>query len=262
MSLDALSETDREATLDLLTAIGDDEYLYGDRLSSWLTVAPTLEEDNVLTSIAQDEMGHARLWFELVADYRDTTVDDLAIYRGADRRRNSTLVERPYEDFADTVVRSVLYDHYERLLLEALEDGSHEELTGRAGVALEEEIFHREHVAEWLDVFGSLSETRDRDRVRDAVLSNLEHAGDLFSFPASDRLLDCGVLGRSPEALASQWRESVLPRLAGLPIGLDEAELIDALDADTPDGRAGAHTPALEAFIERIQPAEIEKLDR
>lgn len=261
MSLDTLSRTEREATLDLLTAIGDDEYLYGDRLSSWLTIAPTLEEDNVLTSIAQDEMGHARLWFELVADYRDTTVDDLAIYRAADRRRNSTLVERPHEDFADTVVRSFLYDHYERLLLEALEDGSHEELTGRAGVALDEEIFHREHVTEWLDVFGNLTEARDRERVRNAIVSNLEHAGDLFSVPDSGLLLDCGVLGRAPEDLASQWRETVFPRLARLSVGLDEADLIDALEADTPDGRTGTHTPALEEFVERIQPAEIERLD-
>jgi ring-1,2-phenylacetyl-CoA epoxidase subunit PaaC len=262
MSLDTLSQTEREATLDLLTAIGDDEYLYGDRLSSWLTIAPTLEEDNVLTSIAQDEMGHARLWFEIVADSRDITVDDLAIYRAAGRRRNSTLVERPYEDFADTVVRSFLYDHYERLLLEALEDGTHQTLTGRAGVALDEEIFHREHVTEWLDVFGTLTEARDRKRVRDAIISNLEHAGDLFSFPDSDRLLDCDVLGRAPEDLTSQWRETILPRLAGLSVGLDEEDLLDALEADTPDGRTGAHTPVLEEFVERIQPAQIEQLDQ
>lgn len=262
MSLDALSQIEREATLDLLTAIGDDEYLYGDRLSSWLTIAPTLEEDNVLTSIAQDEMGHARLWFELVADHRDISVDDLAISRAADRRRNSTLVERPYEDFADTIIRSFLYDHYERLLLEALEDGGHQTLIGRSGVALEEEIFHREHATEWLAVFGTLTEERDRKRVRDAIISNLEHAGGLFSFPESDRLLECDVLGRKPEDLARQWRETVFPGLAELSVGVDEEALLSALDADTPDGRTGTHTPALEEFIERIQPAKIEQLDQ
>lgn len=262
MSLDTLSETERDATLDALTAIGDDEYLYGDRLSSWLTIAPTLEEDNVLTSIAQDEMGHARLWFDLVTDYRETTVDDLAIYRAAGDRRNSTLVERPYDDFADTIVRSFLYDHYERLLLEAIEDGTHEELAGRASVALDEEIFHREHVAEWLDVFDTLTETRDRDRVRDAITSNLGHAGDLFAFPESAVLVDCGVLGRSPEELAAEWRESVLPRLAALPVGLDEDELAAALEADSVNGRTGEHTAALEEFVERIRPAEIERLDK
>ncbi len=111
-------------------------------------------------------------------------------------------------------------------------------------------------------MFGTLTEARDRKRVRDAIISNLEHAGDLFSFPDPDRLLDCDVLGPAPEDLTSQWRETILPRLAGLSVGLDEEDLVDALEADTPDGRTGAHTPVPEEFIERIQPAQIEQLDQ
>jgi ring-1,2-phenylacetyl-CoA epoxidase subunit PaaC len=261
MTLNDLPADQREAALAFLTAVGDDEYIYGDRLSSWLTVAPTLEEDNVLTSIAQDEMGHARLWFELVTDHRDTTVDDLAIFRAAERRRNSTLVERPYADFADTVVRSLLYDSAEQLLLEAIEDGDHEELAGRASVALDEEIFHREHVDEWLQVFATLETEADRDRVRAAVTSNLEHAGDLFAFPDAELLVDGGVLASPPSDLDARWRSTVLQRLAALPIGLDEDALRDRLDKTGPNGRNREHTDELAAYVDRIQPADIERLE-
>lgn len=261
MSLESLLDREREAVLDFLAALGDDEYIHGDRLSSWLTIAPTLEEDNVLTSIAQDEMGHARLWFEVVTDHRDVTVDELAIFRSADRRHNSTLVEREYDDFADTIVRSFLYDQYERLLLEAIEDGDRRQLADRAGVALNEEPFHREHVEEWLDVFGTLSREPDRDRLRRAVTSNLEHAGDLFAFPEADLLVESGTLARAPSALAEEWRGTVLPELAALPVDLTEAELADRLDTGEYDGRLGNHTADLEAFVETMQPAEIERLE-
>lgn len=261
MALDDLSDGDRDAVLDFLIAVGDDEYLHGDRLSSWLTIAPTLEEDNVLTSIAQDEMGHARLWFELVSEHRDASVDELAIARVPEDRRNSTLIERDYDDFADTVIRSFLYDRYEKLLLEAVEDGTHEELTGRAGVALGEEPFHREHADEWLAVFASLDRERDRDRVREAVASNLRHAADLFAFPGAEALVDCGALGRSPADIDAEWRKSVLPVLADLPIGLDDDELVEILDADERDGRAGEHTDELTALVDGMQPREIERLD-
>lgn len=261
MSLDTLSADDREIALEFLVAIGDDEFLHAERLRHWLAIAPTLEEDNVLTSLAQDELGHARLWYEIVAEHRDTNVDELSIYRPAADRRNTVLVEREHDGFADTIVRSFVYDHAEQRLLEAIEDCEHDELTSRAGVALNEEPFHREHAQRWLEVFGELDDQDDRDRVRSAVESTLEDAGDLFAFQNADRLVDVGVLGRPIEDVESGWREHVLSELAALPVGYNEGDLEDLLGTDGPNGRRGEHTPDLDALWEQMQPEEIERID-
>ena len=261
MALDDLPADDRAVVLDFLSAVGDDEFVHGERTKSWLTIAPTLEEDNVLTSLAQDEMGHARLWFDLLVESRDATIDDLTIFRPATERRNSTLVERPHADFADAIVRMFLYDEAEYLLLSSLAESAHEELAGRARVALNEEEFHREHVARWLDVFGAIERDEDRERIRRAVESNLAHAGDLFAFEGGAVLADSGVLGAPPASLESEWRATVLPRLAALPIGLDEDALRERLDGSAPNGRRGDHTDELLALTERMRPAEIERLE-
>jgi len=52
---------------DLLLSIADDELILGWRNSEWTGIAPFLEEDVAFSSIAQNEIGHARALYELVA---------------------------------------------------------------------------------------------------------------------------------------------------------------------------------------------------
>ena len=55
----------REALADLLLAMADDEFVLGFWDSEWTGIAPVLEEDVAFASLAQDEIGHARLLYEL-----------------------------------------------------------------------------------------------------------------------------------------------------------------------------------------------------
>ena len=50
-----------------LLEIADDELILGWRDSEWTGIAPLLEEDVAFSSIAQNEIGHARALYELVA---------------------------------------------------------------------------------------------------------------------------------------------------------------------------------------------------
>ena len=52
---------------DLLLALADDELILGWRNSEWTGIAPFLEEDVAFSSIAQNEIGHARALYELAA---------------------------------------------------------------------------------------------------------------------------------------------------------------------------------------------------
>lgn len=46
-----------------LLALADDELILGHRNSEWTGHAPILEEDIAFSNIAQDEMGHALIWY-------------------------------------------------------------------------------------------------------------------------------------------------------------------------------------------------------
>ncbi len=60
----------------------------GHRLSEWTGWVPHVEEDLAMSSIAQDEIGHARLLYEIAATIDGRDVDALAL--GRERRATAT----------------------------------------------------------------------------------------------------------------------------------------------------------------------------
>src|SRR5437762_4799446 len=60
----------------LLLELADDELIVGWRDSEWTGIAPTLEEDVAFSSIAQNEIGHARAAYELLGDDADALAFD------------------------------------------------------------------------------------------------------------------------------------------------------------------------------------------
>ena len=94
----------------LLLEIADDELILGWRDSEWTGIAPLLEEDVAFSSIAQNEIGHARALYELVARERGTTADELAFDRPPDEYRCAQIVELRLLDWAQTIARHYLYE--------------------------------------------------------------------------------------------------------------------------------------------------------
>ena len=107
MDPDSLPAADREALEALLLGLADDEFVLAERYTEWQVRAPTLESDLALANIAQDELGHARLWYDLLYELGHTE-EELLFERPAGEFRHSTLVEQPFPegDWADAVIRS------------------------------------------------------------------------------------------------------------------------------------------------------------
>src|ERR671925_104822 len=93
-----------------LLAIADDELILGWRDSEWTGIAPLLEEDVAFSSIAQNEIGHARALYELVARERGVSADELAFDRPPEEYRNARLVELRLLDWEKTIARHYLYE--------------------------------------------------------------------------------------------------------------------------------------------------------
>src|SRR2546426_6698294 len=106
--------------IELLLAIADDELFLGWRDSEWTGIAPFLEEDVAFSSIAQNEIGHARALYELVARELGTTADELAFDRAPEEYRCAQLVELRLMDWEQTIARHYLYEEADSIRLERL----------------------------------------------------------------------------------------------------------------------------------------------
>jgi len=192
------------ALADLLLPIADDELVLGWRNSEWTGVAPSLEEDVAFSSIAQNEIGHARALYELIAEELGTTADELALDRDPDAFRSAPLVELRRLEWARTIARHYLYETADAVRVEALMGSSDPDVAGLAEKIDREETYHRMHAEMWLDQL--LAASDGRARLEGAV-------AELWPY----------ALGVLDDELRPRWVELVRARL---PFALPEAEPI------------------------------------
>ena len=134
-----------------LLSLADDELVLGWRDSEWTGIAPVLEEDVAFSSIAQNEIGHARAIYQLLAE----DADALAFDRSPEEYRSSQLVElRFVPDWARTIARRVLYEAADELRLESLKSSGDLAVAGLAAKIDREEAYHRMHAELWDDRLG------------------------------------------------------------------------------------------------------------
>ncbi|MBW8879271.1 MAG: phenylacetate-CoA oxygenase subunit PaaC [Acidobacteria bacterium] len=145
-----------------LLGLADDELVLGWRDSEWTGIAPMLEEDVAFSSIAQNEIGHARAVYELLAG-PDGNADALAFDRPLEEYRCAPLVELHLLDWARTIARRWLYEVADEIRITALKDNSDPPVAGLAAKIDREEAYHRMHAEMWHD------RLRDEPRFQEAV---------------------------------------------------------------------------------------------
>jgi ring-1,2-phenylacetyl-CoA epoxidase subunit PaaC len=181
-----------ESDVRSLLEIADDELILGWRDSEWTGIAPLLEEDVAFSSIAQNEIGHARALYELVARERGTTADELALDRAPEEYRCARIVELRLLDWEKTIARHYLYEEADARRLEHLKQSDDAEIAGLAAKIDREETYHRMHAQMWFD------RLKDEPRLT-AALDELRP------------LLDSGRDEHSPQ-LAELWEEMTMVR--------------------------------------------------
>ena len=180
---------------DRLLAYADDELVLGWRNSEWTGIAPFLEEDVAFSSIAQNEIGHARALYELAAAELGTTADELAFDRSPSEYRCAPLVQsRLVHDWAGTIARHFLYETADAIRLHALKSSDDHELAGLAAKMDREEVYHRIHAEMWA------TRLRDEERFRDALDVHWRYALGVLDDDLRPRLVErVGELGFDPE---------------------------------------------------------------
>ncbi|MCA9932246.1 MAG: phenylacetate-CoA oxygenase subunit PaaI, partial [Anaerolineales bacterium] len=90
-----MNDSQKTAMAARLTAMADDELILAHRDAEWTGHAPILEEDIALANLAQDELGHATVYYGLLETLTGIDGDQMAFFREAADFRNVQLVELP-----------------------------------------------------------------------------------------------------------------------------------------------------------------------
>jgi ring-1,2-phenylacetyl-CoA epoxidase subunit PaaC len=218
---DALEPRVRTALAELLTTMADDEFVSGFTDSEWTGIAPLLEEDVAISSISQDELGHARALYQLladvVADGRDE--DELAYDRSPDDYRHSRLLDHARGDWADTIARRFFYELADEARLASIGPG-YRPLAELVEKLRREERYHRMHVLAWLDRLAN-GGPEPRRRLEAALRDHGMDAPTVFTpLEGEEALLEVGILTRSMAQAEAAWRADLTTVMVPLELAL------------------------------------------
>ena len=208
--------------VDLLLTLADDELILGWRNSEWTGIAPFLEEDVAFSSIAQNEIGHARALYELAAQgarHRRGRAGVRPVARRVPLRpaRRAPPARVGAHDRTPLAVR----DGGCASVSSALKRSDDPEIAGIAAKIDREEVYHRIHAEMWVDRL--LASEEGRRRLDEAL-------DELWPY----------ALGVLDDELSPALVERVEAKLGGpmpdaepVPRARHEAELAELLDEMT-----------------------------
>lgn len=245
----------------LLFQLADDDYIFAYRGSEWLGLAPHIEEDVAFSSITQDTMGHASMYYNLLEKMGVGQADELSQLRKADERKNCILVERkngegyymgtvaddnmPKYDWAYAVVRNYLYTTAKKVKINSLKESANEDLRN-AAIKINMELFY--HLIHWKTWFVQLfTATEDaRTRMTAALEKVVADFGDVFSYgEVEEALVDANIIASNAE-LKEKWFALITPVFEQIDVALPEIPQPEL------NGRLGQHTEVLEQAVETM----------
>ncbi len=246
-----LNEATRQALVNKLTALADDELVLAHRNSEWTGHAPILEEDIALANLAQDELGHATLWYDLVQSLGGGSPDELVYFRPAEAYRNVQVLELPKNDWAFTMLRQYLFDAYEYVHLARLAESAYPPIAETVAKIRKEEMFHLRHSHAWVERLG-LGTPESNTRLQDALETLWPGAQQLFiPLPDEALLVNAGIVPDLAE-VKSAWFEHVTPHLKNSGLNIPTSYAPQATSRAT-------HTGHLASLLEDLQ--EVARLE-
>lgn len=207
-----------------LLTLGDDELVLGSHDAEWTGIAPLVEEDVAFSSLAQDEIGHARLFYGLAAELVDGDVDHLAYLRPKHEYYHARLLEPRFTvlydpegehqgsvEWAKAIVRRFLYDTFDGLRLASLASSSYEPLANAVQKVQREERYHLWHGETWWKMLATTSPTTRThlEQALDALWPDI--LGLFEEVPDEDVLLAEGIIAQRTSDLQEAWFERIYP---------------------------------------------------
>lgn len=213
-----LEASSRAALRDLLLTLADNKRILGLRYADWMLGAPSLETGIAASSMAQDEWGHGRLTYALLGDFGEDP-KELEHERDAAGYHSMEPLDSRFGSWSDVIAAALLLDTAMTVQYGALLESRYAAVHNRVQKLLDEEAYHFQYAAGWLEKLAASSATRPSlvealRRLLPAALRWLGRPG----FDGLDRLHADGLVRENPESLRAHFLARIGPALerAGL----------------------------------------------
>jgi ring-1,2-phenylacetyl-CoA epoxidase subunit PaaC len=221
-------------------ALGDDALIYSHRLQQWVARLPELEEETAVANIALDLLGQARLLLARAGGIVGQTEDQLAFFREEKDFRNVRLAEHADRDFAELVVRLLIFSTWRLALFESLSACADPVLAAIAAKGVNELAYHRDYAAAWVVRLGDGTDL-SHAKTQAALDALWPLAGELFQSEA--------------DALATVDRracDAILDTVLST-AGLNRPDTTPLAPVGGRAGRDGVHTEAMGYILAELQ---------
>ncbi len=129
----------------LIGSLADNKSALGRRYGEWAVSAPTIESAVAAAAMAQDELGHARSTYPVLAKLGVERTDE-----GLDTGHPLGVIAAELPDWASVIAANLVVDGILTTWVASARDSSLEPLAQRARKILQEEGAHRVHAEAWL----------------------------------------------------------------------------------------------------------------
>ena len=130
--------------ISLIGSLADNKSALGRRYGEWAVSAPTIESAVAAAAMAQDELGHARSTYPVLAKLGVEREDE-----GLDAGTPMPVIARELPDWASFIAANLVVDGILTTFVATARDSSIEPLAQRARKILQEEGAHRVHAEAW-----------------------------------------------------------------------------------------------------------------
>jgi 1,2-phenylacetyl-CoA epoxidase catalytic subunit len=199
-----------DAMVTLISSYADNKGALGRRYGEWAVSAPTVEAAVAAAAMAQDELGHARSTYPVLAKLGHPREED-----GLDTSHALPMLQDELPDWASMIAANLVVDGILTTWIAGARDSTIEPLAQRARKILQEEGAHRVHAEAWCK---RICRMGGDDR---ALL--LRRIGDAWEqaarWPGPDddagyrEALEAGMLAQGPDEVRARvraWLEALL----------------------------------------------------
>jgi ring-1,2-phenylacetyl-CoA epoxidase subunit PaaC len=201
----------------LIGSLADNKGALGRRYGEWAVSAPTIEAAVAAAAMAQDELGHARSTYPVLAKL-GVDRDDEALDAG----RPLPVIASELPDWASFIAANLVVDGILTTFVATARDSSFEPLAQRARKILQEEGAHRVHAEAWLRRIRRAGGA-DLELLRQRIAEMWEQAA---RWPGPDddpgyrQAIARGMLSEGPAAIRERVRAWL--RAGGVELALEE----------------------------------------
>jgi ring-1,2-phenylacetyl-CoA epoxidase subunit PaaC len=203
--------------ISLIGSLADNKSALGRRYGEWAVSAPTIESAVAAAAMAQDELGHARSTYPVLAKLGVERSDS-----GLDAGHPLFVISSELPDWASFIAANLVVDGVLTTFVAGARESSIEPLAQRARKILQEEGAHKVHAEAWARRLVRVG----GDDLRLLVQRIDEMWASAARWPGPDgnagyrAAMAAGMVGSSPSSIRAQVRDWLGPLVTG--VSLDE----------------------------------------